>query len=92
MSLDKDAIRVDVTRKYCLHPGDVISKNDGGRHFIGVSRLADLYGVDVRECQVYNKGAPVHIVPVGVECLYPSYSGNYRRRPDAGQGGGSDGR
>lgn len=36
--------------RYVLHPGYVTSKNDGDQHFIGGPRLAQLYGVDIRQC------------------------------------------
>jgi hypothetical protein len=35
---------------YVLHPGHLISANDGQWHYFSARKLADLYGVDMREC------------------------------------------
>uniref|UniRef100_A0A6M3J1B7 Uncharacterized protein n=1 Tax=viral metagenome TaxID=1070528 RepID=A0A6M3J1B7_9ZZZZ len=37
-------------KKYCVHPGHVISKKDGDRHYITFLRLCQLYNVDPEEC------------------------------------------
>lgn len=39
---------------YVLCPGFVTSKYDGQTHYIGPMQLARLYGVDVRECLIYE--------------------------------------
>ena len=66
-------------KKYVLHPGEVISRNDAQIHHISAIRLADLYGVDPRECIVAGPGIrmddAIH--------LYPRSDGNYRL-PDTG--------
>lgn len=41
-------------KKYVLCPGEVTSKHDGQRHYIGPMQLARLYGVDQRECEIYE--------------------------------------
>ena len=42
--------------KYLLCPGPVYSIRDGQRHVISASRLAVLYGVDMRECTTDPRG------------------------------------
>lgn len=37
-------------KKYCLHPGYVISKNDGEKHYITYQQLVGLYKLDPKEC------------------------------------------
>lgn len=41
-------------KKYVLCPGMVTSKTDGQRHYIGPHALAQLYGVDMKECEIYE--------------------------------------
>ena len=36
--------------KFVVHPGWVISANDGDRHFIGFQRLCQLYHLNPIEC------------------------------------------
>jgi hypothetical protein len=43
-------------KKYALHPGFVKSRTDGDRHYISAKYLAFLYGVDMRECEIYSPG------------------------------------
>jgi len=43
-----------VKPKYVLCPGYIRSKNDNQLHYIGAARLADLYRVPIRECQIYE--------------------------------------
>ena len=66
--------------KYCLHPGYVISQNDGDRHFIGAARLADLYRVHLSECVVDDEWHRWNMS--GLVCLYPSASGTYILGPE----------
>ena len=61
--------------RYVLHPGYVISKNDGQEHFIGGPRLARLYGVDMRQC-VFG-GEPGYQEQEGDVHLCPDYHGRY---------------
>ncbi len=39
-------------KQYMLHPGFVISANDGDKHFIGTVQLQNLYGVATNQCVV----------------------------------------
>lgn len=45
-------------KKYALCPGFVTSDTDGQRHYIGAGRLADLYGVPMAECVVFDPNMP----------------------------------
>jgi hypothetical protein len=71
--------------KYVVCPGGVISKNDGQKHYIGPMQLIKLYGVDPRECEIYE---PAEWWPTsyyrmaeerhrGLKKLVPRYSGDY---------------
>lgn len=40
--------------KYVLCPGMVESQTDGQRHWIGAFHLAQLYGVALSECEIYE--------------------------------------
>lgn len=40
--------------KYVICPGNVISKSDGQRHYIGPMQLIQLYGLDPSECEIYE--------------------------------------
>lgn len=40
--------------RFCLHPGSVVSVNDGERHHVGALQLAMLYGVKMSECVVVD--------------------------------------
>lgn len=69
-----------MNRKYVLHPGHVISKNDGQSHFVSAARLADLYGVSLRDC--INADAPEYLAvqhsSASFTHLYPRRDGDYR--------------
>lgn len=43
--------------RYVLCPGMVISRNDGQQHYIGAMALARLYGVDPKECEIFEPAA-----------------------------------
>lgn len=72
-------------KKYLLWPGYVKSKVDGDEHFIGAARLAQLHGVDLRECLVvpYERKARDRFLAgrdcSGLKSLTTSYHGNYGR-------------
>jgi len=64
-----------------LHPGYIISKNDGDKHYIGAGQLASLYDVPLSKCTVvddyrypnkanYDNG-------VNAYHLYPRDGGDY---------------
>lgn len=65
--------------KYVVHPGFVLSKQDKDTHYVGYNRLVALYGVDPRNCELYN---PVEFYPANsmyedTVHLYPRWDGNY---------------
>lgn len=60
--------------KYVIHPGFVISKNDGDRHYVTANQLIRLYGVNPRECLVAGRTA---LPSDDLIHLHPQYSGNY---------------
>lgn len=62
--------------RYVLHPGYIISKEDGQEHFIGGPRLARLYGVNLLDC-VYGD-MPGYRQKEGDVHLHPDYHGNYK--------------
>lgn len=66
--------------KYALHPGVVISRNDGQKHFIGVGALATLYRLRHYEYIVWDKDKHGRSWDDYVH-LYPKTDGNYGR-PD----------
>lgn len=70
-----------MNKKYCLHGGEIRSKNDGDIHYIGAARVGDLFGVNWRECQTYIHG-DIHITEPGTVCLYPQSSGDYSLAPE----------
>lgn len=43
-----------MTIKYVICPGHVVSKSDGQSHYIGPMTLMQLYGVDPKECMIYE--------------------------------------
>lgn len=67
--------------RYVLHPGRVTSKNDGQRHYITALSLADLYGVNLRDCTVVLSGEedrPGYREQPGDIHLRPRIDGDYR--------------
>lgn len=67
-----------MSRVFILHPRDVISKNDGQRHFIGYQALIRLYGLKVGEC--IDGRLPVNRLDGSKEYteLLPRHDGDYR--------------
>lgn len=71
--------------KYVVCPGEVTSKADGQRHYIGPMQLMKLYGVDPRECEIYEPAPwwPRSFYRMAEEAqrglirLAPRYDGNY---------------
>lgn len=68
--------------RYVLHPGWVVSKTDGQRHFIDEQMLMRLYRVHADECTfAYLESTPFKPARLTVEDplihLYPRYDGNY---------------
>ena len=61
-------------RRYLVQPGWVVSANDGQRHWLSASRLADLYGLRPEQWRTYDPVIDRHSeLPV----LRPRYYGNY---------------
>ena len=65
-----------MTKKYVLHPGAVISNTDGQVHYISAPRLANLYGVDIKECAVADARYDT-FTGNGLTRLFPRYNGDY---------------
>jgi hypothetical protein len=71
--------------KYVICPGEVTSKTDGQRHYIGPMQLMRLYGVDPQECEIYEPAPwwPESYYRMaeerqrGLPRLGPRYDGNY---------------
>lgn len=67
-------------KKYVLCPGFVRSRNDGDRHWISAPELARLYGVPIRECDVWDSRRPETLMGLKAEgrvFLRPRADGNY---------------
>lgn len=67
-------------KKYLCIAGYVYSKTDGDRHFIPAHRLADLYGVDRRQC-IYAQDGSEKLLRSDVQnliVLRPRGDGDYR--------------
>lgn len=41
-------------KKYLVIPGNIRSRNDRGIHYISANQLMQLYGVNPRECLIYD--------------------------------------
>ena len=64
--------------KYVVHPGFVLSKQDKDTHYVGYNRLVALYGVDPRNCELYNPAFNYDNEPDNYIHLYPRFDGNYK--------------
>jgi hypothetical protein len=67
--------------RYVVHPGMVMSRNDGDWHFISADKLMRLYKVDPRICGIEDEARPETMV--GHDWfdrihLYPRRDGDYR--------------
>jgi len=61
-------------KRFALHPGEILSVNDGDRHYIGFRQLCNLYGVDSSEC--VDMSGPVQGTRTdNLLHLYVSYQG-----------------
>lgn len=68
-------------KRYAIHPGYVISKTDGDRHYIPAQILADLYGLRPDEYIIWDDQRPETYLGRREEDyvhLYPRYDGNYK--------------
>lgn len=65
-------------RKYVLHPGNITRNIDGQSHYVSAARLADLYGVSLRDC-ITDLGDGSHAVfsVPGATHLYPRADDDY---------------
>lgn len=64
-------------KKYLLHPGYVISKTDGDRHYITSENLMRLYNVRPHECVTYIPLRPYPNEDKLID-LYPVANGVYK--------------
>lgn len=65
-------------KRFALHPGNMISVNDGDEHHVSAPQLAQLYGVSMQECVIVDPCRPDAIRGVDLEVLlhlFPSYQG-----------------
>lgn len=76
-------------KKYICWGGDVVSRSDGDRHFIGARRLAQLYSVSPAECIFIDpsdrpvdvlRGLSAETIDSLID-LYPSETGDYPTHP-----------
>lgn len=70
-----------MTKKYALHPGNIVSRFDGDIHYIGVAALARLYELRPDEYIVWTDSARLKYFWEDVIHLFPREDGNYGR-PD----------
>lgn len=62
--------------KYAIHPGWVVSKNDGDNHYINYSQLIRLYGLNPNECINWEFDS-IGRNPRNYKHFYPNYHGDY---------------
>lgn len=73
-SLFKRQIPFKLRRKYVLCPGYISSRYDADEHFISAHRLAELYGIPMKDCYVEDH---TRVNTNGLIRLHPQYDGNY---------------
>jgi hypothetical protein len=86
-------------RRIFAHPGHVVGRTDGDEHYIPAGRLAELYGVRLRDCIIVDKHHPQNKYGYkkreGDIHLYPRRDGDYRQVPNnkisGGTSAGADG-
>lgn len=66
-------------KKYVIHPGTVISKNDGQNHFITYRDLIYLYKLNPEECIDSRTQNPMtwESSEITLQHLFPKENGNY---------------
>ncbi len=72
--------------KYVVRPTRIISVNDGQTHYVGSQALIRLYGVNPRECIIYDERLPdesARRLYANLIWLQVRYRGNY---PNLGAG------
>jgi hypothetical protein len=72
-----------MSKRYVIHPGEVVSSSDGDIHFISAEQLVHLYGVNRLECIIdtekggqWARGYTKDVLD-GLVHLYPRKDGNY---------------
>ncbi len=65
-------------KKYLLHPGYVVSKTDGDRHYITSQMLMKLYNVPPKDCVTYIPFRRCTYDQDKLIDLYPMASGKYK--------------
>ena len=70
---------ISPTVRYVLHPGYVTSINDGDVHYIGIAKLASLYGLKYPAPNVIVEDGRLadQYLPSDIH-LYPRHGGDYR--------------
>jgi hypothetical protein len=63
-------------KMFVLHPGEIISKNDGDTHFIDSRHLIACYGLHTRGEEILTYD-PLKNYPTDAIHLYPLHEGNY---------------
>ena len=63
-------------QKYCVHPGEVRSKNDGDLHYIDATNLVRLYQLKRGTYRIFHNPTD-HAMREPLICLYPRYDGRY---------------
>jgi len=66
----------DKSQHYILHPGKIISKNDGQEHYISAGALTELYGIRLDQCVIFEKARRYSYPPDWIH-LWPDFSGEY---------------
>jgi hypothetical protein len=69
-------------RKFALHPGTVISRNDGQEHFVSAWQLARLYKLSPSEWFIWDGDQQNGSWDDYIH-LYPDYHGRYGRPYEA---------
>ena len=68
-------------KRYALHPGKIESKNDGDHHYVSFLQLVGLYGLNIKECFLWDSESTEMCVGHRWDDfehhLYPNYNGNY---------------
>jgi hypothetical protein len=80
-----------MTQRYVLHPGPVTCIKNGQCHFISASMLARLYGVEMRDCIVFDPDPHnrtedytdcIHLHPeYDEECMHPQVAAFRDKQP-----------
>lgn len=66
-------------KKYLIFPGEIISKNDGQKHYISALEIIRLYHVNPQECIIVNNNYDLHgIIQEDYLHLEPNYDGDYQ--------------